>query len=485
MVPARDLAPGAESLADGIRSGFRRILLQVLPLAAVFCAIAVMLAYLFSRRLVGPVRALTVSAERLAQGHTDEPVPPQGADEVGMLSEALERMRREVNASRDGILAAARELEGRVADRTTQLRERNEELVALNDLAGSLTRSLDPPTLLGEAVATLRAFLPLTGARGYVLDAGSLRRLAEWTAGEGPPAADLDEVAAAAVGSRELVVRPGARTTLIGIPLATAEGALGAMAVLASGDWHVAGRTRGLIRAVADQVGLALRTAQLSAEGRELAVLEERTRLAREIHDTLAQQLTGIVLQLEAAEAFVGRDQDKAHSVVVAARDQARSALQEARRSVWNLRPAPLEATGLAAAVEREVKRWRERTGIGVVVRTRNLPSPLALAPQAEVALFRILQEALSNIAQHARATSVEVRLGHRAGVLELSVSDDGVGLSADSSGRVDAFGLVGMEERARLAGAELLLQRPDGGGTRVVVRLPLDEGMAVAAATA
>ena len=487
VLPARDLAPGAESLADGIRSGFRRILIQVLPLAVVLCAIAVVLAYLFSRRLVGPVRALTVSAERLAQGHTEEPVPLQGNDEVGMLSEALERMRREVNASRDGILAAARELEGRVAERTLQLRERNEELVALNELAGSLTRTLDPSTLLGEAIGALGAFLPLSAARGYVRGAGALQRLTDWSRTGAPPSAvaDLDEVASAALGSRELVVRSTAPATLIGIPLATAEGPLGAIAVVTSPDWRLAGRTRGLIRAVADQVALALRTAELFAEGREVAVLGERTRLAREIHDTLAQQLTGIVLQLEAAEAFVGRDRDAAHAVVVAARDQARSALQEARRSVWDLRPAPLEATGLVAAAEREVQRWEERTGTAVSLHTRNLASPLGIEPQAEVALFRILQEALSNIAQHARASSVEVTIVQRRGLLELSIGDDGVGLPEVSGDRPDAFGLVGMRERARLAGADLRLERRAGGGTRVVVRLPLPETAPVAAAMA
>jgi signal transduction histidine kinase/HAMP domain-containing protein len=481
-VPKTNLLPEQPGLSRGIETGVRRILLHVIPVALLLCGLAFLLATLLARRLVGPVGALTVAAERLADGHTDEAVPPQGHDEVGMLATSLERMRREVNASRDGILAAARELEQRVADRTIELRARNEELVALNTLAGSLTRSLDPHTILGDALETLRAVLPVVAARGYVLVAGQPRALAHWSAdGKSELSDDLATIAAAATEGRDLAMRPGASGPLIGLPLEAGDTVLGAIALVARPGWRLAGRTRTLLRAVSDQVGLALRTAELSAEGRELAVLEERTRLAREIHDTLAQQLTAIVLQLEAAEAFIGRDEERAHGVVVVARDLARSALQEARRSVWNLRPAPLAATGLVAAIQLEVKRWQARTGIPAVVLTRGLPVPLAVAPQAEVAMFRILQEALSNVARHSRAEHVEVVLEECDGSLCLTVEDDGEGLEVSRTAGPDSFGLLGMEERAKLVGAELELSGAPGQGTRVIVRLPLGVGAAPA----
>jgi two-component system, NarL family, sensor kinase len=244
---------------------------------------------------------------------------------------------------------------------------------------------------------------------------------------------------------------------------------------LATDRVELEARTRTLLRGVGDLVGLALRTARLSAEGRELAVLEERTRLAREIHDTLAQQLTGIVLQLEAAEVFLDRDQARARQVVVGARDQARSALAEARRSVWDLRPAPLEQTGLAAAVSHEARQWQARTGIAARVRTHGLPSPLSLDPQSEVALFRIVQEALANAARHSHAGRVDIRIELRGGVLRLGIRDDGDGFDAQAL-PPGCFGLVGMAERARLAGATLEVDSTPGAGTRVSVRLPLAE---------
>ena len=167
---------------------------------------------------------------------------------------------------------------------------------------------------------------------------------------------------------------------------------------------------------------------------------------------------------------------------MVTARELARSALQEARRSVWNLRPAPLDATGLAAAVQLEVQRWGSRTGIAAKVRTRGLPAPLALDPHGEVALFRILQEALSNCARHSHAQRVDVRLDLHDGVLELRVEDDGDGFDPGGRHRPGSFGLVGMAERARLIGATLSVEGVTGQGTTVTVRLPVGEPATVEA---
>ena len=482
-VPVTDLEPDVTGLTKGIQNGIHRILLDVIPIALVLCALAFVLATLVARRLVGPVRALQLSAESLARGRTDVPIPPQGSDEVGMLADSLERMRREINASRDAILAAAHELEGRVAERTHELRTRNEELVALNALAGSLTRALDNGSVLAGALDTARAVLPAVAGVAYVrAEGGGLAEAARWV-GSADDAFGVGEAAMLAVARQALrehrVACVSGQPTdflLVGLPFQTSEGDLGALAVACHPGTHLAERTRTLLGAVSDQVGLALRTVQLSAEGRELAVLEERTRLAREIHDTLAQQLTAIVLQLEAAEAFVERDAGRAGAVVVTARDLARSALQEARRSVWNLRPEPLEATGLVAALEREVRRWRQYSGIPARLHAEGLPNPLPLQPAAEVALFRIVQEALANAARHSRASRVDVSVSRRDGWLEIGVADDGAGFDPEGAPSRGSFGLVGMGERARMAGGSLEVVSSVGGGTRVTVRLPLGE---------
>jgi signal transduction histidine kinase len=213
------------------------------------------------------------------------------------------------------------------------------------------------------------------------------------------------------------------------------------------------------------------------------AVLEERTRLAREIHDTLAQQLTGIVLELEAADTLLNRGAERrAQSSVERARELARGALQEARSSVWNLRPAPLSATGLVAAIGHEVEAWEERTGIPARFRARAVPPHPPLSPTAEVALLRIGQEALSNAARHGKPEHVDVELRAHAQELILSVRDDGIGFDpAASAPREDCFGLDGMAERARNAGGSLTVVSAPGHGTTVTTRLPFTETVAEA----
>jgi signal transduction histidine kinase len=210
------------------------------------------------------------------------------------------------------------------------------------------------------------------------------------------------------------------------------------------------------------------------------AVLEERTRLAREIHDTLAQQLTGIVLELEAADTLLNRGSEgRARSSVEKARELARAALQEARRSVWNLRPAPLSATGLVAAIGHEVEAWEERTGIPARFRARAVPHHPPLSPTAEVALLRIGQEALSNAARHGKPEHVDVELRAQAQELILSIRDDGVGFDPSATApREDCFGLDGMAERARSAGGTLTVVSTPGHGTTVTTRLPFTEAV-------
>jgi signal transduction histidine kinase len=476
-VPAANFQPSVSALQEGINHALTGIFLGAIWIVAILLLVSFLLATLLSRFVVAPVRALTASAERLAEGHTDEAVPPQGRDEVGDLADSLERMRTEINASREVILAASRELEQKVTTRTAELSVRNEELLALNELAGSLTRSLDPEAILGGALEAVRSVLPTTGGHGYRLNREGLLVASRAEPAAGSPA--LEEVAAAAIAANQLVTRPDGEGVLIGLPMGTGAGPLGALglrATVAPGAEMTA-----LLMAIGNQVGLALSTARLSDEGREMAVLEERTRLAREIHDTLAQQLTGIVIQLEAAQALVSRDPERSIPALASAQELARSALAEARRSVWDLRPAPLASTGLISAAEKEVERFRHRTGIGARLRAEHMAPPPALRPQSEVTLLRITQQALANIAAHSGASRVTVRLRNLGDHVELTVKDNGHGFDT-SALPPGSFGIVGMAERARIAGGTFQVESAPGRGTTITVDLPVSTDAGVTA---
>jgi len=466
--PQSDFQPPVTALQQAISGRLNGIVSGAIWIVVLLLLVAFALATVLSRFVVAPVRALTASAERLAKGLTEESVPPQGRDEVGDLADSLERMRREINASRDVILAASRELEQKVAIRTAELSVRNEELLALNELAGSLTRSLDPAAILAGALDAVRAVLPTVAGRGFRIGRDGL--MASPAAGDdGSP--QLEAVAVAAITGNQLVTRADGDGVLIGLPMGTGAGPLGALglrATVAPGAEMTA-----LLMAIGNQVGLALSTARLSDEGREMAVLEERARLAREIHDTLAQQLTAIVIQLEAAQALVSRDPDRSLPALASAQELARSALAEARRSVWDLRPAPLSSTGLVAAAENEVERFRHRTGIAAKLRAEHMAPPPALRPQSEVTLLRITQQALANIAAHSGATRVTVRLRNLGDHVELTVRDNGHGFDT-SALPLGSFGIVGMAERARIAGGSFQVESVPGRGTTITVDLPV-----------
>jgi signal transduction histidine kinase len=206
---------------------------------------------------------------------------------------------------------------------------------------------------------------------------------------------------------------------------------------------------------------------------REIAVLEERNRLAREIHDTLAQGLTAMVLQLETAEDTLADDPRQARSLVIRARQLARDSLQEARRSVWNLRPQALELGGLAAGLA-GLARDLEEAGIAVELRVADLEPP----PLVAEALYRIAQEALANVRRHSRATNAELSLVARDGGIELRVLDNGRGLAGNVPFRPSGgFGIWAMRERARAAGGRLAVTGEPDMGTTVTAWLPLAGG--------
>ncbi|GAA4024028.1 sensor histidine kinase [Allokutzneria multivorans] len=208
--------------------------------------------------------------------------------------------------------------------------------------------------------------------------------------------------------------------------------------------------------------------AELAVASRHAGVLEERERLARELHDTVAQSFTSIVTHLEAADqAFDDRAED-AREHVLTARSTAREGLDEVRRSVQALRPDLLEDRSLPQALERTLTRWSATSGVRAELRTTG--SVTALHPETETALLRITQEALTNVARHAGANRVIVSLSYLGDTVTLDVDDDGAGITSVREG---GFGLVGMRERIEGVGGELTIESEPGQGTTIAASVP------------
>jgi two-component system NarL family sensor kinase len=228
-----------------------------------------------------------------------------------------------------------------------------------------------------------------------------------------------------------------------------------------------------LLSTIAYQVGIAVERARLAGESARLARAEERTRIAREIHDTLAQGLTAIGLDLEGALRHLEESPARARERLERALATARHSLEEARRSVLDLRAAPLAGRPLAEALAALGRSFTSQTGVRVDVRVEG-ETPLPLRTEAE--LYRIAQEALANVRQHghARRVAIALRCGPREA--RLTLRDDGVGFDPGAVADV-RHGLVGMRERARLVGGGLRLVSRPGRGTTLAVRVPIDGG--------
>jgi signal transduction histidine kinase len=218
---------------------------------------------------------------------------------------------------------------------------------------------------------------------------------------------------------------------------------------------------------------------QLLTQAREAGVHDERQRLAREIHDTIAQGLTGIVTQLQAAEHA---DDWRRH--LTAAVGLARESLTEARRSVHALRPQPLQSATLSDAVEDVVRRWSALHGIdGRLTITGN---PRVMTPETESTLLRAAQEALANVAKYARATRVGVTLSYMEKEVALDVRDDGVGFdpSRRTTNEAGGFGLVAMRQRVEALDGTLEIESEPGAGTAISATVPIAATTAPGTAT-
>jgi signal transduction histidine kinase len=239
---------------------------------------------------------------------------------------------------------------------------------------------------------------------------------------------------------------------------------------------------------LADQAAVAIANAQLLAQVRESATLEERTRLARDIHDTLAQGLTGIVVQLGAAQRALAVAPDESLEHLALAQRMARESLAEARRSVWNLRAPALDRGDLTDALRSVAVR---PLGSDVAVTFELAGEPWPLTSAIESTLLRIAQEALANVARHSQATEARLALIYTADGVQLSVSDNGVGFDPASEGANGiapgpwgGFGLIGMRERVAALGGTLMLSSLGGAQVLATIPRPSSAALTVQAVT-
>ncbi len=434
-----------------------------------------------------------------------------------IMSDRLEQRRlnkdlEEGIAARTAELSQAnRLLQGQIAERLRmeeKLRQRNRELMTLNAIAAAVGGCLEPARLVAPLEPLLREALGVQAGALYIRDGSRLSLQASWGLPAealadlaNPPAAPLlaalaepltAEAAAGLPAAPHLPVwralgpalarRPGWENSPA-LPLRM-DGRLWGLVCLFGPDSSRWGEgDTAFYSALAGQIGAAMHNAHLYEEvrvarerlqglSRRLVEAQEAERLhiARELHDEAGQVLTTLALSLSPLEQAAG-DPEAVHAHVAQLRQLADATLQSLHRLATDLRPASLDHAGLIAALRQYLRSIEDQHGLEVHFEAVNLAAE-RLPPATETALFRIVQEALTNVLRHATATRADVVLERHPDRLLLIVEDDGVGFDLQETAKSSRLGLVGMRERAEMLGGTLTIDTAPGSGTTVVVEV-------------
>lgn len=376
------------------------------------------------------------------------------------------------------------------------LSQHNRELLILNHIAETLNRTTDIQAALADTLASVVELMGLQTGWIFLLDdSGKLYTAAYHDL---PPALNYPGEPWIGGCSCNALFKSGELRTAVNIvqcsrlaeaegdrhglefhasaPLRSEERMLGILNVASPGWDRFTPDTLLLLSAVGAQLGTAIERSRLAQRAVALAAVEERNRIAREIHDTLAQGLTAIALHLEAAQAVAATKPELAQRKIAQALALTRTNLEEARRSVLDLRAAQLDGHTLPEALQSLRQQFAEETGLAVAISIT--PGMRRLTAAQENGLYRIAQEALTNVRKHAQATQVTLRLEQRDATVRLLIEDNGRGFAPEQQQSTPptsegGFGLTGMSERAHLLGGTLDIHSAIGAGTRITASIP------------
>jgi nitrate/nitrite-specific signal transduction histidine kinase len=430
------------------------------------------------RRITQPIAQLIQAAQEIAEGHFGRRITAQTGDELEKLAEHFNLM-----ASR--LQESYAYLEQKVADRT-------KELATLNAIAAQASQSLDLEEILKNALAEILEAMSMESGQAFRLDADTQTLISIAQHGYSEefvqstarlPLNACIEGAAAEQGKpivRRLAEHPqdvlrdcleaeGVRLTIC-IPLIAQSRIVGAINLGSRSLRAITPEESSLLASIGHQIGVAVDNARLYEQAQQLAVMKERNRLARDLHDSVTQALYGVTLYAEAATRQLSSGEtDMVADHLSEIRITAQESLREMRLLIFELRLPALRSEGLAAALRARLESVESRAGLDTVFRVEG---DSKLAHDVEEGLYRIAQEALNNTLKHAHASSVSIVLHHNDRVVSMCIEDDGVGFDPTEARVQSGFGLKGMEERVARLGGKLVINSSPGKGTRIEVEV-------------
>jgi two-component system nitrate/nitrite sensor histidine kinase NarX len=457
---------------------------RVLTLAAGTIVALVMAAlYILVRHtVVAPVSQLKAAAIAVGQGDYAARCHLRTGDELEMLGRTFNEMVTRLNHSRDAL--------------HTRVEQRTRELAALSDVALTISRAGALEDVLDEALETVLQVIEADGGAIHVIEEQDKTRLAAYRDLPAPMAACLDSHQSGAgfvsqvmqtdepVHISDLAGETWARVcpcdtclapaagyrSLVAAPLRSRNQTLGALTLLRRVPEGFSSDAMQLLVCLGHQLGVAVENARFHERAEQVAILEERHRIARELHDSLAQTLGWLNLQTEMlAERLDRGEVEKARPELAAIRRVVRDACYDVRESIDGLRIRPAE--GLIPTAATWVSEFGRRTGL--LTEFRVADGETRLPPVVETEALRILQEALTNVRKHAQARQVRVSLQVGDELTQLIVEDDGIGFVYDLNQDRKHFGLRIMRERAERLGGSFRVETAPDQGTRVVAHLP------------
>jgi PAS domain S-box-containing protein len=398
------------------------------------------------------------------------------------------------------VLVVARDITDRInasQELERQVEERTRELSALLTVSRNVASTLELRPLLDTIIEELKGVAEYVRCSIFLVDGDEIvlansQAVAEnqpvalriplstidtmWAkVGQGEPAIieDVRGDSAMAVGYRAAsgeLMNTAFRDirAWMGVPLALKDRIIGMLTLSHSEPGFYTQRHAGLVSGVATQVAVAIENARLYEQAQQLATVEERQRLARELHDSVSQALYGIALGARTARTLLDSEPARATEPMDYVLQLAEAGLAEMRALIFELRPESLETEGLVAALDKQIAATRARYGIDV---ESDLPSEPGLSLREKEVFYRVAQEALHNVVKHARASRVEVRLTADNGSTALEVRDNGIGFDSRRS-YPGHMGLVSFTERARSIGATVQVESAPGTGTLVKLTL-------------
>lgn len=396
-----------------------------------------------------------------------------------------------------------------------EILQRNRELAALNAIAQTVSQTLDLDEVLNNALDKTLEILNIKHGTIAFLDREA-ERLTLRTV-RGISEADIKAISPIQMGediiglvaesgdplfveslidsselmrnyTLEVVVEQQLKSVMY-VPLKAKGNTLGVMCTFTQGDRIFTPEEHKLLTTIGHEISAAIENAllyqglqqkeEIRGQGLRQSILaqeEERRRIARELHDQTSQVLTGASAKIEASVAALPDGTDEVKTVLKETRVALTDMMDDIRRIIYELRPSTLDDLGLVAAVRWHAKEYLERAGVKphfeIVGRRKKL------SPQIETALFRIIQEAMTNVVKHAQAKNVSVKIGYRKGSVSASVMDDGKGFNlvkvTSPKRRQRRLGLVSMKERADILNGSFAVNSRPGFGTQVTVDIPI-----------